>query len=422
MSPLNKEIVRAFLQDERGNIALLFGVMLTMLLSFAGAGIDYTRSFGIQTRIQEAADAGLLAAARLKATSPNATEEELKSAALRVFNAQTSGEKRANITAFSIDLDSATSEFTVSVDAELPTLLLRIAGRDSINVGVQSTATLGAGPDLEIALALDNTGSMGVNGKIQALREASTDLVTRVLDEASSEVKFSLVPFANYVNVGVANASATWIDAPIANFSGCVGSRSNPRNELDGEYNIERVPGLTTAQTTDPTDGQDGCPNAMVPLTDTLSTLTTAITNMNANGYTYIPAGLAWGWRALSEGAPFTQGAPQSDVDSGEVVKYLILLTDGENTRLPDLSGDGTHNFSNNFLANQTTEDLCTAVKDDDITVFTIAFDVSDTGTKNLLRDCASEPSGAFTPNNTEQLKRDFLSIANAVRSISLTR
>ena len=72
----------------------------------------------------------------------------------------------------------------------------------------------------------------------------------------------------------------------------------------------------------------------ITPLTDTRSTVTTAIDALAANGNTVIPAGLLWGWRVLSSTAPFTEGAAYSDE---KWVKAVVLLTDGEN----DVSGGG---------------------------------------------------------------------------------
>lgn len=54
-----------------------------------------------------------------------------------------------------------------------------------------------------------------------------------------------------------------------------------------------------------------------------------AIEDMEALGGTNVPEGLAWGWRAVSGAAPFTQGRGDSEKGNDKVV---IVLTDGENT------------------------------------------------------------------------------------------
>lgn len=55
----------------------------------------------------------------------------------------------------------------------------------------------------------------------------------------------------------------------------------------------------------------------------------TAIKAMQPNGGTNVPEGMAWGWRTLVQGAPFTEGRPATDRGNDKVV---IVLTDGANT------------------------------------------------------------------------------------------
>ena len=58
-----------------------------------------------------------------------------------------------------------------------------------------------------------------------------------------------------------------------------------------------------------------GCPRPILPLTDNRTDVESAIDAMVAYPAmgTYIPTGLAWGWRVLSPGAPFTEGVGPSD-------------------------------------------------------------------------------------------------------------
>ena len=50
---------------------------------------------------------------------------------------------------------------------------------------------------------------------------------------------------------------------------------------------------------------------------------------MAANGNTNVPEGMAWGWRTMSSGEPFTDGRPEIEKGNDKVV---IVLTDGANT------------------------------------------------------------------------------------------
>jgi hypothetical protein len=74
---------------------------------------------------------------------------------------------------------------------------------------------------LEVALVMDNTESMYINNRIGIARTAATNFVD-IIGEAASRsstpqnVRIAMVPFAGTVNVGPANAGATWMDTNAA--------------------------------------------------------------------------------------------------------------------------------------------------------------------------------------------------------------
>jgi hypothetical protein len=83
-------------------------------------------------------------------------------------------------------------------------------------------------------------------------------------------------------------------------------------------------------------DGPNGsCTNTPItPLTDVSvvagqTSIKASIDLMSPNGATNVPEGMAWGWRVLSSGAPFTDGRPETEKGNDKVV---IVLTDGQNT------------------------------------------------------------------------------------------
>jgi hypothetical protein len=72
----------------------------------------------------------------------------------------------------------------------------------------------------------------------------------------------------------------------------------------------------------------------ITPLTDVTvaegkTAIKAAIDRMSPNGNTNVPEGLAWGWRTVSSGEPFTQGRPDNEKGNDKVV---IVITDGANT------------------------------------------------------------------------------------------
>jgi len=76
---------------------------------------------------------------------------------------------------------------------------------DLIDVGVESTV-FRSNNLVEVALVIDNTGSMGSGGKLEAAQQAAANLVERLAAAADRSVeedavRISLVPFSMTVRV-----------------------------------------------------------------------------------------------------------------------------------------------------------------------------------------------------------------------------
>ena len=67
---------------------------------------------------------------------------------------------------------------------------------------------------LNLALVLDNTGSMASSAKMTNLKLAAHNLLTTLKNAAKQpgDVQVAIVPFAVDVNVGTSNVDASWID------------------------------------------------------------------------------------------------------------------------------------------------------------------------------------------------------------------
>ncbi len=82
-----------------------------------------------------------------------------------------------------------------------------------MNLNVKTEVVWGV-KKLELALALDVTGSMASNNKMTELKKAAKSLLTTLKNAAKKDgdVKVAIVPFAVVVNVGNTNVNATWLD------------------------------------------------------------------------------------------------------------------------------------------------------------------------------------------------------------------
>ena len=219
-------------------------------------------------------------------------------------------------------------------------------------------------------------------------------------------------------------------------WEGCVGSRDYPFNLTDGDYGTHKVPAVMTHARviSFPRTDYNGWANwnncNVAPITPLTSlkknkkALIGSLDLLEANGPTYIPAGLMWGWRLLSPQEPF-KGSSDPNVR-----KVIILMTDGRNTRSPDRRSDRLYrdhvpdDTDATDYANQLLTKLCSNIKAIDpatgrphADIITITFNVKDATIKNLLQHCST--LGAYDVKSG-QLEKLFENIANNLVELHL--
>lgn len=168
----------------------------------------------MKTKIAAAADAAALAGAQLYGSTP----AQRNARAQDTFNAALSEMPRVSLvlfTASDVTTAGVYSGFKVEVAATTETFIGKIFGMDTLPLGARAEASLGDGGKLEIALVLDTTGSMA-GSKLASLKTAANSLVTNLDNKKlhADQIKYALVPFAQYVNVGLGNRNKPWISVP----------------------------------------------------------------------------------------------------------------------------------------------------------------------------------------------------------------
>ena len=197
-------------RQRRGNVAVTFALALIPLLAFIGAAIDYSRANAMKVSLQASLDATALMVAKSAATL---TTGELESTARDYFLAQFKNSKATNIKFTATYSTTGGSNVVVDGSADMSTEFMRILGFKTITVGGTATAKWGS-TRLRVALVLDTTGSMGDDGKINALKTATKNLLTQLQSAANvdGDVYVSIIPFSKNVNLDPANYNANWID------------------------------------------------------------------------------------------------------------------------------------------------------------------------------------------------------------------
>lgn len=144
------------------------------------------------------------------------------------------------------------------------------------------------------------------------------------------------------------------------------------------------------------------------PLTTNFSSLISQLNSMRPVRLTNIALALEFGWHMMTTNQPYDEAKPAD----GRLVKAIVLLTDGSQT----VGGFGPGGSFGIDRANRNTEALCGAVKDDEILLITVAFDLDDTATRNRLRDCASSTEYYFEAETNTNLALVFRDIAAMFR------
>lgn len=195
-------LLNRFRTDERGVFAVIFGLMAIVLVAMAGAAVDYTSMETARAKMQIALDSAALGLAPKIYTQ---NEEQLRASAQELVL------ERLNDDSLTVSVDWAdatTSTGTLKLKGTItvPMAFVTLVGIQNMTTSITSEATRGS-VNLEVAVALDTTGSMGTTG-IATLQTALATLIPLVVhdEQVPTYSKMALVPYSTAVNVGTAYA------------------------------------------------------------------------------------------------------------------------------------------------------------------------------------------------------------------------
>ncbi len=301
---------------------------------------------------------------------------------------------------------ATTGRLVLTGNGVLKTHLASVLGMSQMNIATRSQIAT-AGANLEIALVLDNTGSMSSAGKMEALKAASKMFIGELkkATQKPGDIKISIVPFNTRVKIGTAYKSAPWIDFSALSYSekqnwdGCVIDR-------DKSYDVSDT-APTSAATKFPADRSSCALPEILPLTTDFTLAISRLGQMKPAGRTNTTIGLAWGWHALSTGVPLTEATSPS----ASVAKYIVFLTDGQNTE--------NRWTTNTNDIDKRTELVCSNLRTAGIKVFTIRVKE---GNAALLKSCATEPNMYFDVPAVSEMMAVFKNIAGNISRLRIAK
>ena len=445
--------MQRFWQDHKGNVAIMFALAVVPVVGAMGAALDYSMANSYRTDMQKALDSAALAVSKVMPLP----QAELDKVAMQYFEASLGHHSLTNL---KLTVVPDQGHARLHAWGDYTPGIASLLGIDKFEVGATSEARWGIGK-VEVALVLDNSGSMKDHGRIGHLKKASHDLLQVLKDAAKDpdDAKVAIVPFDSAVRLPYDQTNApnwikwghngscssfwygnqkncldnwsvwtwsVWQTNKWSSWGGCVEDRDKDpslnHDVLDTAPDNTTSNSVSARQTRFPARPcDDNSLNTVAALnnnwgTDTSTDATTLhgkVNLMTPAGATNIGIGLAWGWHVLSPTEPYTEGKAYGTKD---LTKYVVLMTDGDNTRnryYSCLWSWGTCGIDTR------TETVCTNIKNAGIQIFAVRLVE---GNATLLKNCASNPGMYYDVQDASALSGVFKNIASQIASLHLSK
>ena len=260
-----------FRRDERGVFGIIFALIAIVIIAMAGAAVDYTSVQQARTKAQVALDAAALALQPTIYTSTASAITPLAEALLvnrladpahQWGDCTTPGTNiivstPPCVTMGTTQIDTTAGTLTLTASLKLPMNFVSLVGISQMQAQIVSVATRQK-LNLEVAMALDNSGSMAytmgqnaANGpptRMDTLHTAATCAVNILMYNVTSctasttgltvtpNVKIGIVPFTEAVNAGASLPSADIDRSGVTVINGVVTPNGNPTTD-NFDYN-----------------------------------------------------------------------------------------------------------------------------------------------------------------------------------------
>ena len=395
--------------NRSGSIAMMFVLSLLIMVFVVGIAIDMGRAQRASADVVGAIDSATLAAAKAM-VEDGMSDSDITTLVGHFLTAELGLDQLRGATYSNLSIANNRNDGTVQIDVDIhvPTTFTRIAAKDTIDFHKFSRTTYKI-KNVELAMVLDTTGSMGQFNKISEMKAAAGQAVDILLPAGRPPVnRIALAPFSASVN-------ATPFSGAVSGglSSDCVVERQGADAYTDAAAGASPV-GATTV---------NACPaQTIVPLSRDGGALKRTINAYVEGGGTAGHIGLAWGWYLISPNwSALWPGASQpKPYGDPAAIKAILLMTDG---------------MFNTAYFNDTSPvqaaALCDAIKAQGIMLFTVGFELAlntspdDVNARNLLSACASDDGVGgkefYDASNGSDLSDAFKKIAGKLSALRLS-
>jgi hypothetical protein len=363
-----RQILRDFHRKEDGTL-ILYGLHIFVAMLFlSGVALDLMRFEERRTVLQATLDRAVLAAADMDQTL------ECKAVVRDWFTK--AGEAPPPDSAIRCTKSEFGSEVSVDTSADMNTWFMNLYGIDIPKMVTTASGTaeekIGS---VEISLVLDVSGSMNSDNRLINLKPAAKSFIDQMFDNIEpGKISMSIVTYSTQVALGpdvikyfdntAEHTSSTCLEFDAADFNSTVMKPKStpvgsPPAASDRKYQLNGFfdPFYTTLVNHGSSQTLMNCPpnsqtsRNMMPFSGSRTALKAKIDSLFASGNTSIDLGAKWGAALLD---PSMQPVLTAMIDEGkvpanfagrpygytkadgskntEVLKVLVLMTDGENT------------------------------------------------------------------------------------------
>lgn len=491
--------------DSRGNTLAMAGAALVPIAGMIGSGLDMSRAYMAQAKLQNACDASALAARRVMAGNTWTSDAQSEGERFFDFNFPSSTMDSQNVVRTVAQSTSDASAVVVTASADVPTTVMGLFGKETIPISVSCNADQDYGNN-DIMVVLDVTGSMnnppsgGGDDKIDMLRDGAIGLYRALAGASNTRTRYGIIPYSMSVNVArrlrnrdilrdtyylQCSSGNSWdcdndetsLTAVNINDSQWASTGNTTGQNIrdfrrSGDGCVEERPSIgnsdhpitiSTTVTTDDIDliainnndrarqwgrydpdeqhssSYDVCPAEATRLrtyggeTGYQNAINAATTTVTGN--TYHDLGIVWAARFLSSSGMFATDNPE-EWNNVPVAKHIVFLTDGEmcpsdsaytslgveryedriNGSESSVSGCGNDSLRGLHIGRFLS--ACNAAKSMGMTIWVIAFDVSNT---DEISPCATSDGHFFTSDGTD-LENVFTRIGQGIGRLRLTQ
>lgn len=218
-----RPVLNRLLASKRGNVLPILAASILPMAAMIGGAVDMSRAYMVKSRLQHACDAGVLAGRRAMAAASYTDAAKAQARDFFDVNYQPGYNDTTDVT-FSTTNVSGTSQVTGTASAVMPTTIMGMFGKETIDIDVNCQAELNL-TNTDTTFVLDVTGSMldtipdGSGGsivKITALRNSVMsfyDTLANASSGSNARIRYSFVPYSTNVNVGelLYDANQQWL-------------------------------------------------------------------------------------------------------------------------------------------------------------------------------------------------------------------